>query len=68
MGVLIIFNAIIFLPKFIELKILKKMILFSAKYADFFYQIRKKSPQTTRKYIPFCREFYADSETVQYMV
>ena len=42
MGLLIIFNATIFLPKSIELKILKKIILFSAKNADFLPMLKEK--------------------------
>ena len=42
MGLLIIFNATIFLPKSIELKILKKIILFSAKNPDFLPMLKEK--------------------------
>ena len=42
MGLLIISNVTIFLPKSIELKILKKIILFSAKNADFLPMLKEK--------------------------
>ena len=57
MGILIILYATIFLPKSIELKILKKNILFSAENADFSPILKQKVLKTLENTYQFVENF-----------
>ena len=57
MGILIILYATIFLPKSIELKILKKNFLFSAENADFSPILKQKVLKTLENTYQFVENF-----------